>query len=240
VESVDTRGILVLLGRGVRGLVTPMHFADVLLKTQKVCIMSSLARYTPLCGCGADCVVLNLLYHHRHRSSPSVTAVVAVVVAPQLKTKVGDALQVRVLTVHAGQQRCLLTHKKTLLTTTLPLITSYEAAAAGAPTLVSHGFVTGVLPARGIIVTFYDNVHGLVSEEELTRAVSAARRSTACRIARACRGTVRLLTSHRSRCSVARRAWAPSSRARAWSDRLSRLASCPRTSVALACSCRWC
>ncbi len=83
----------------------------------------------------------------------------------------GASVQCRVLSIDLGRQQCLLTLKKKLLTSPLPLVTSYEQAQGGAGTLVSHGFVTAVKPKRGVIVTFYNNVHGIVSEAELERAV---------------------------------------------------------------------
>lgn len=80
-------------------------------------------------------------------------------------------VKVRVLQIDAAKRRCHLTMKRTLLESTLPLITTYEGAAEGAPSLVSHGFVTALRPGLGMIVTFYNNVHGVVSEKELEKAV---------------------------------------------------------------------
>ena len=93
------------------------------------------------------------------------------VLVPQARTKVGALVKVRVLEVDADKRRCLLTMKRSLLESTLPIVTSYAQAAAGAPTLVTHGFVTALRPSLGMIVTFYDNVHGLVSEKEMAAAV---------------------------------------------------------------------
>jgi hypothetical protein len=76
-----------------------------------------------------------------------------------------------VLDVEARKRKCSLTIKRSLVESTLPAITSYDVAAAGAPTLISHGFVTAIRPGKGIIVTFYNNVFGFVSEKELEKAV---------------------------------------------------------------------
>lgn len=88
-----------------------------------------------------------------------------------LRAKIGSVVKVRVLDVNLGKRRCSLTLKRTLLETSLPLITSYEEAAAGAPRLISHGVVTSIQPGLGLIVTFYGNVRGLVGEKELKLAV---------------------------------------------------------------------
>ena len=88
----------------------------------------------------------------------------------QPSVKVGATVKVRVLDVDASRQKCHLTMKRSLLDSTLPVVTSYEQAGEGAPTLVSHGFVTALRPGHGLIVTFYSNVHGTVSEKELEKA----------------------------------------------------------------------
>ncbi len=44
-------------------------------------------------------------------------------------------------------------------------------AAEGAGSLVTHGFVTAATPGRGLFITFYNKVHGLVSEAELAASV---------------------------------------------------------------------
>jgi hypothetical protein len=46
-----------------------------------------------------------------------------------------------------------------------------DCSVGGLTALVSHGFVTAVKPKHDIIITFYNNVHGLVSEAELARSV---------------------------------------------------------------------
>lgn len=89
----------------------------------------------------------------------------------QPRAKVGAVIKVRVLDVVASKQKCHLTMKRSLLESTLPPVCSYEEAIAGAPALVSHGFVTAIRPGVGIIVTFYNNVHGLVPEADLIKSV---------------------------------------------------------------------
>ncbi len=112
-------------------------------------------------------------------------------------------MKVRVLEVNAVKRRCTLTMKRSLLESTLPVVTSYEQAAAGAPTLVVQGFVTTLRPSRGITVTFYNNVHGVVSEKELQAAVRAA-----------CVDLPVCARVHSRLCVCFGRAWAPSMHAR--------------------------
>ena len=98
-------------------------------------------------------------------------------VGMQINIKVGASVRCKVLEVDLERQRAVLTLKKKLLQSKLPIIASYEDAAAAIAVpdsaLVSHGFVTAVKPGKGLIVTFYNNVHGIVTEAELARAVSA-------------------------------------------------------------------
>eukprot|EP00741_Cyanophora_paradoxa_P002551 tig00000605_g2475.t1 len=97
---------------------------------------------------------------------------------PEKKFKVGADVTVRVLTVSPAERKLLLTHKRTLVESDLPIIASKQQAAAGA---VAHGFVTAVRP-YGCIVTFFGGVHGLVPLAELgitTRELQAQRRKRA-------------------------------------------------------------
>ena len=61
------------------------------------------------------------------------------------------------------RRRLLLTHKKSLVNSKESLITSYEDAVPG---MCTHGFVTAVKDF-GCLVTFYNNVKGLVPRVEL-------------------------------------------------------------------------
>ena len=90
---------------------------------------------------------------------------------------VGAPLSVRVLARDASTGRIQLTLKRSLLSSTLPILTSYQGAydtwraardSGGAP-LLAIGTVTGVREA-GVIVTFYDGVSGFVHAAELVAA----------------------------------------------------------------------
>ena len=57
----------------------------------------------------------------------------------------------------------LLTHKKTLVESSLPLITDLSNAKPG---VSSHGFITAIKDF-GCLVAFYNNIKGLVPRSEL-------------------------------------------------------------------------
>ena len=80
------------------------------------------------------------------------------------KYRVGNQIAVRCLTVDPPARRAVLTAKKTLLATDLDdPVADYAAARPGR---VAAGFVSKVDPA-GLVVTFYDNVHGRVTARSL-------------------------------------------------------------------------
>ncbi|XP_074855331.1 protein RRP5 homolog isoform X2 [Carettochelys insculpta] len=83
---------------------------------------------------------------------------------PEKKYSVGDEVKCRVLISHPEEKKLILTLKKTLVTSKLPVLTSYEAAKPG---LITHGFI---VCARefGCIVKFYNDVKGLVPKNELS------------------------------------------------------------------------
>ncbi len=82
----------------------------------------------------------------------------------QLKhLKTGNKIDVRVLTVDAEGRKCACTCKKSLLAHDDTRITSWEGVQ---PNQIATGFVTKV-NQDGVIVTFYNNVHGTVSAKSL-------------------------------------------------------------------------
>lgn len=80
------------------------------------------------------------------------------------KYKVGNKVDVRCLEVKPNEKKCIVTAKKSLLTTDLddPVI-DYEHILPGR---LATGFVTSATK-KGIIVTFYNNVHGRISARQL-------------------------------------------------------------------------
>lgn len=70
----------------------------------------------------------------------------------------------QVLSVDYQNKKIILSRKKTLMETTLPLFLSYADACVG---LVSHGFIV-CIKDFGCIVRFYGDVKGLVPMSELT------------------------------------------------------------------------
>uniref|UniRef100_A0A7M4F1A3 Protein RRP5 homolog n=1 Tax=Crocodylus porosus TaxID=8502 RepID=A0A7M4F1A3_CROPO len=82
---------------------------------------------------------------------------------PEKKYSMGEQVKCRVLLSHPEERKLILTLKRTLIGSKLPVLASYTAAKPG---LVTHGVV---VCARefGCIVKFYNDVKGLVPRNEL-------------------------------------------------------------------------
>ncbi|XP_060097704.1 protein RRP5 homolog isoform X2 [Heteronotia binoei] len=82
---------------------------------------------------------------------------------PEKKYSVRSTVKSRVLACNPDTKMLILTLKKSLVTSKLPILASYEDAKPG---LVTHGFV---VCARefGCIVKFYNDIKGLVPKNEL-------------------------------------------------------------------------
>ncbi|KAK0208872.1 hypothetical protein DFS33DRAFT_480538 [Desarmillaria ectypa] len=83
---------------------------------------------------------------------------------PTKRFKVGASIKCRVLVVDTVRKRLSLTHKKTLLESTLPIVSSIENAKIG---LVTHAVVFKVL-AKHLMVEFYNNVKATVPISEVS------------------------------------------------------------------------
>ncbi|XP_069045275.1 protein RRP5 homolog isoform X2 [Lepisosteus oculatus] len=83
---------------------------------------------------------------------------------PEKKYRPGDEVKCRVLTVDPKVKNLVLTRKKTLVESTLPLICTYQDAKPGQ---MSHCYIVSVKDF-GCIVRFYGNVKGLVPVGELS------------------------------------------------------------------------
>ncbi|XP_042545191.1 protein RRP5 homolog isoform X1 [Dipodomys spectabilis] len=83
---------------------------------------------------------------------------------PEKKYHIGDEVKCRVLLCDPEAKKLIMTLKKTLIMSKLPIITSYNDAKPG---LQTHGVI---LRARdyGCIVKFYNDVQGLVPKPELS------------------------------------------------------------------------
>nr|XP_021391992.1 protein RRP5 homolog [Lonchura striata domestica] len=82
---------------------------------------------------------------------------------PEKKYNIGDEVKCRVLECNPEGKKLILTLKKSLVQSKLPVLSNYEDAKPG---LITHGFV---VCARefGCIVKFYNDVKGLVPKNEL-------------------------------------------------------------------------
>ncbi|KJE97854.1 hypothetical protein CAOG_007936 [Capsaspora owczarzaki ATCC 30864] len=76
----------------------------------------------------------------------------------------GASVECRVLEVDTERRRVFLTHKKSLVKTSLPIVAAYTEAQPG---LVTQGFITSVKP-NGCVVTFFGKVHAFVPKSELS------------------------------------------------------------------------
>ncbi|XP_056628224.1 protein RRP5 homolog [Triplophysa dalaica] len=83
---------------------------------------------------------------------------------PEKKFHEGMTVKCRVLSVDSANKRLLLTRKKALIESTLPIIQSYSDARVGR---VAHGSIICV-KKYGCIVRFYGEVKGLVPVQELS------------------------------------------------------------------------
>jgi len=83
--------------------------------------------------------------------------------------KEGTKIQCKILNVDLARRRILLTTKKTLLNSTLPLLTTYSAETVGQP---YHGTIISLTP-HGAIVEFYAGVRGYLPVPEMSEAFIA-------------------------------------------------------------------
>ncbi|PVU93859.1 hypothetical protein BB561_002990 [Smittium simulii] len=80
------------------------------------------------------------------------------------KFQEGDKVTARVLTINKSQKKVYLTLRKSLVESTLPIVTSYDSAKVGEITL---GVVKKVIPESGAIVSFYQNFCGFIPIGEI-------------------------------------------------------------------------
>lgn len=78
--------------------------------------------------------------------------------------KVGDLATFKVLAVDAENGKLILTHKKSLINSALPIISDYESVTPGD---LANGFVSAVKDF-GLIVTFFNQVRAIVPKSELS------------------------------------------------------------------------
>ncbi|XP_010009634.1 PREDICTED: protein RRP5 homolog [Nestor notabilis] len=95
---------------------------------------------------------------------PSMHLADVVLKQPEKKYNIGDQVRCRVLECNPAGKKLILTLKKSLVQSKLPVLSNYEDAKPG---LITHGFV---VCARefGCIVKFYNDVKGLVPKNELS------------------------------------------------------------------------
>ncbi|KAM6347613.1 protein RRP5 homolog isoform 2-T2 [Alca torda] len=95
---------------------------------------------------------------------PSMHLADVILKQPEKKYNIGDEVQCRVLECNPGGKKLILTLKKSLVQSKLPVLSNYEDAKPG---LITHGFVV-CAKEFGCIVKFYNDVKGLVPKNELS------------------------------------------------------------------------
>ncbi|NXS07016.1 RRP5 protein, partial [Neodrepanis coruscans] len=95
---------------------------------------------------------------------PSIHLADVILKQPEKKYNIGDEVRCRVLECNPAGKKLILTLKKSLIQSKLPVLSNYEDAKPG---VITHGFV---VCARefGCIVKFYNDVKGLVPKNELS------------------------------------------------------------------------
>uniref|UniRef100_W5KDC8 Programmed cell death 11 n=1 Tax=Astyanax mexicanus TaxID=7994 RepID=W5KDC8_ASTMX len=88
---------------------------------------------------------------------------------PEKKFKVDMRIQCRVLSVDVANRKIILTRKKSLIESPLPVLALYSDARVG---LITHGVIV-CIKDFGCIVRFYGDVKGLVPKTEMTTDSSA-------------------------------------------------------------------
>ncbi|XP_040217796.1 protein RRP5 homolog [Rana temporaria] len=83
---------------------------------------------------------------------------------PEKRYTPGKNIKCRVLNVDPLARKLILTRKKTMINSKLPIIASFHDAKPG---MITHGFIWAVKDF-GCIVKFYNDVHGLVPARELS------------------------------------------------------------------------
>jgi rRNA biogenesis protein RRP5 len=88
---------------------------------------------------------------------------------PESRFKVGTSVTARVLRVVPDEHSAIVTFKKTLVKSTLELVTSYKAEQG----IWTHGSILSILPT-GLLVSFYNDVKGFVPLHELASPIEDA------------------------------------------------------------------
>ena len=86
-----------------------------------------------------------------------------VVLGHSKKFKIGANVTCRVLSIDPKNKKLLLTHKKTLVESTLPILSSYDQVERNS---IVHGYISGVKDF-GCIIRFYGEVKGIIRRDRL-------------------------------------------------------------------------
>ncbi|XP_013409500.1 protein RRP5 homolog isoform X4 [Lingula anatina] len=95
---------------------------------------------------------------------PTIHLFDAALKQPEKKFKESQKMKCRVLNVDPAKQRLILTHKRSLVNSKLPIITQYSQLETG---ITVDGFIVKIMDA-GVLVALYNNVKGFVPKKELS------------------------------------------------------------------------
>jgi len=110
--------------------------------------------------------VLLKLTHHLTALIPTLHLSDVHLKDPSKRFEVGQKLKARVLYVEEASKKIIVTLKKSLLNSNLPLVKSYAEAKEG---MIVHGYI-GSIQEYGLIVELYNKVHGLITTSDLIRS----------------------------------------------------------------------
>jgi rRNA biogenesis protein RRP5 len=93
---------------------------------------------------------------------------------PESRFKPGSSIKARVLRVSPEEHNAFVTFKKTLVKSTLEIVSDYKASAG----IWTHGTVLSILPT-GLLIMFYNDVKGFVPLHELNAPLESSSKSSA-------------------------------------------------------------
>lgn len=84
------------------------------------------------------------------------------------KMKPGTSLKARVVSVDANEKRCIVTAKKTIVKSRLPLIVDFDDLSIGMQT---YGVVVSIKD-YGLLIGFFNDLKGLLPRDQISKSMS--------------------------------------------------------------------
>ncbi|KAG5647561.1 hypothetical protein DXG03_008914 [Asterophora parasitica] len=134
IKKLTETGLFVSLSGNIDGVVWPNHYADITLKQPS----------------------------KRFKAGASIKCKACILIS--FRGRTSHALSQQVLVVDSDRKRISLTAKKTLLESTLPIVSTFEDAKVG---LITHAVVFKVYE-KHLLVEFYNNLKAMVPAKEVS------------------------------------------------------------------------